>query len=185
MRSILQKPVLLVIDMQKDFFTDGELCDVRQNLVQNINTVISRAREKDIPIIWVKQEFETDLSDAFLVMRDKNIKVTIKDTEGAEILDELDRKESDLLVIKKRYSAFFQTPLEEILKKLSPSKLILTGINTHACIRAAAIDAYQRNFRVVIPSDCVHSWDKEHHEVTLKYLGCEISQVLPSIELEF
>ena len=55
---------------------------------------------------------------------------------------------------------------------------MLAGINTHACIRMAAIDAYQRDLDVVIPEDCVSSPDEEHHRVTLGYLGLEIAQVI-------
>ena len=80
-------------------------------------------------------------------------------------------------IIKKRYSAFFQTKLDDLLKKLDPSFLVLAGVNTHACIRTAAIDAYQLDYRVQIISDCVASPDQRHHEVTLDYLE-RISKVV-------
>jgi len=49
---------------------------------------------------------------------------------------------SDAIVIKKRYSAFFETNLDQILDGMNPDALILAGINSHACIRVTAIDAY-------------------------------------------
>ena len=62
------------------------------------------------------------------------------------------------MVIKKRYSAFFGTTLDELLRKLCAETLILTGVNTHACIRTTAIDAYQRDLGVIFASECMATW---------------------------
>ena len=71
----------------------------------------------------------------------------------------------------------YKTNLEDLLRDLAVEELILAGINTHACIRMAAIDAYQHDLEVIIARDCVASHDAEHHEVTLRYLNLEIAQV--------
>ena len=147
------------------------------NFTANINRLISRARLARVPIIWVWQEFRPDLEDAFLVMRDRQIHRTISGTFGCQILRELNRESTDYQIIKKRYSAFYNTGLDSLLEELGVTDLILSGINTHACIRMSAIDAYQRDYRVVIPEECVLSSDKKHHDVTLRYLGPEIARI--------
>ena len=172
------KTAVLVIDMLNDFFRDGRLKDNRSKLCNNINTLLGAARKQELDIFWVRQVFKEDLSDAFLVMRNRNIRITMENTEGAQILKELDKKENDREIIKKRYSAFYKTDLEEILKNEGIQQIILCGVNTHACIRTAAIDAYQRDLEVIIAKDCVDSPDKQHHEVSLQYLGNEISRVV-------
>ena len=86
-------------------------------------------------------------------------------------------------MIKKRHSAFYGTNLDEILTRLNPDTLILAGINTHACIRMTAIDAYQRDWKVVLASDCVHSYDKEHHAVSLTCTIENIASVMNNQEL--
>jgi isochorismate hydrolase len=53
-------------------------------------------------------------------------------------------------VIKKRYSAFFGAELDQMLNRSRPDVLILAGINTHACVRVTAIDAYQRDWRIIV-----------------------------------
>jgi len=169
---------LLVIDTLEDFFVDGLLKDRRQTLVNSTNKLIEWARSRSVQVIWVRQEFAQDLSDAFLVMRKRNIRITMKGTPGAEVLGELDRRDEDLEVIKKRYSAFFRTELDELLRRHAITHLYLAGVNTHACIRTAAIDAYQRDLNVTIVENCVSSQDDEHHEVTLRYLGKEIASVV-------
>jgi len=163
--------VLLVIDMLNDFFQEGPLATQRVDLVSAINDLATRYRAHGQPIIWVRQEFAPDLSDAFLAMRDKGISVTITGTEGCQILADLDVRMGDLILVKKRYSAFFGTYLDSILAALDPATLVLAGVNTHACVRTTAIDAYQRDYRVVIASDCVAAYDDEHHQVTMRYLS--------------
>lgn len=166
----MQQPVLLVIDMLNDFFQSGPLAERRSALVRSINALVALFRTRAWPIIWVRQEFAPDLSDAFLAMRDDGTSVTIAGTEGCQILSELDYDVNDLVIIKKRYSPFFGTDLDDVLASLKPDNVVMAGINTHACIRMAAIDAYQRDYRVVIAADAVGSYDEEHHRVTLSYL---------------
>ena len=169
--------VLLVIDMLEDFFSDGPLLRERSGLVAAINRLVSGARSQGIPVIWVRQEFADDLSDAFPVMRKRGIRKTMAGTPGARILHELDRRPTDGEIVKKRYSAFFGTDLSETLREMDVTHLILAGVNTHACVRMTAIDAYQRDLEVVIPVECVASHDAEHHAVTLNYLGDEIVEL--------
>ena len=69
-------------------------------------------------------------------MRKENIRITIAGTEGAQILPELDVQPVDTVVVKKRYSAFFRTTLDEVLATLRTDILVVGGINTHACVRS-------------------------------------------------
>ncbi len=174
---------MIVIDMQNDFFQSGHLAQSRERLTKNINRLIRMFREKGDPIIWVRQELEPDLSDSFLAQRKERIFVTIKGTSGVEVLQELDCRPEDFEVIKKRYSCFYETTLDELLDRLNPSKIVLAGINTHACIRMAAIDAYQRDHEVVVVADCVLSNQLEHHQITLDYMDGHICQVVVLEEL--
>jgi isochorismate hydrolase len=88
----------------------------------------------------------------------------------AKIASELATAPSDPIVIKKRYSAFFGTQLDQMLHRLTPDVLILAGINTHACILMSAIDAYQRDWKIVVAAECVDSYDREHHDISMKYM---------------
>lgn len=161
---------LLIIDMQEDFFAHARLAAQRSQLVANTNALVSIARAANISVIWVKQEFLPDLSDAPLEVRRHNIEVVIAGTPGAQILPELDRQQSDELVVKKRYSAFFGTDLDGRLSRLGCTRLIIAGINTHACIRMAVVDAYQRDYDVILAKDCIASHDQEHHEISWRYM---------------
>ncbi len=137
----MRRPALIVIDMLNDFLGKWELVP-RQRLVQSINELVTLIRQNGHPVIWVRQEFEPDLHDAFEEMKRKEIRITIKGTHGCQIDSDLAVAPTDLVVIKKRYSAFYGTNLDQELVRLNPDTLILAGINTHACIRTTAVDAY-------------------------------------------
>jgi nicotinamidase-related amidase len=178
------KYLLLVIDLLNDYFRQqARLAVQRDQITAAVNRLAAAFRQYQQPVIWVRQEFARDLSDAFLDMRRNNVRVTIVGTDGCELLPELERDPLEKVIVKKRYSAFFGTDLDETLAVLRPNTLVLAGINTHACIRMTAIDAYQRDYEVLIASDCVASYDAEHHEVTRQYLDGKIARFLPSAEI--
>jgi nicotinamidase-related amidase len=179
----MQAPVLIVIDMLNDFLASWEP-GRRHELTQAINQLLRLMRDRSHPVIWVRQEFEPDLSDAFPEMIAKGISINIKGTSGCQIVPELLPASSDTVLVKKRYSAFFGTGLDELLAQLSPDSVILAGINTHACIRATAIDAYQRDWPVVLALDCIDSYDREHHQVSLKYMKDKIAAVMTNREID-
>jgi maleamate amidohydrolase len=83
------------------------------------------------------------------------------------------------VIVKKRYSAFFASDLDTKLSNHRPDVLVIAGVNTHACVRMTAIDAYQRDYDVIVVAECVASSDPEHHDVTLRYLDGNIARVLP------
>ncbi|MFZ2555528.1 MAG: cysteine hydrolase [Minisyncoccia bacterium] len=178
------KAVLLIIDMQKDFFRSERLQSLQSMLIVNINAVIDMARIKNIPIIWIRQEMNADMSNAPLGDRKEGVSFVVTGTEGAQLLDGLPRRENDYEAIKTRYSPFFKTELDDLLQKLGVDTLILCGINTHACVRMAAIDAYERDYEIILATDCTNSWDEEHHQVSLKYLSGKIARLMTNEEIQ-
>ena len=178
----MKRPALIVIDMLNDFLHGWDPAR-REGLVQAINTLGGTMRRLSLPVVWIRQEFEPDLRDAFPEMRAKQIHKVIKGTAGCQILPELALAGSDHVIVKKRYSAFFGTDLDQILSQTAPDAIILAGINTHACIRTTAIDAYQRDWPVVLALDCIDSYDREHHDISLRYMKDKIASVMSNQEI--
>jgi nicotinamidase-related amidase len=170
--------VVLVVDMQVDFFAHPRLARNRPDLAANVNELTHAARSNDVPVIWVKTEYEPDLHDASLEIRSKAIRVVIRGSEGAALLPELNVAASDLVLVKKRYSAFFGTSLDALLVARNCSGLVVAGVNTHACIRSTVVDAYQRDLGVILPRGCFDSHDAEHHEISLRYMDGKLASVL-------
>jgi nicotinamidase-related amidase len=161
----------------------GQVTEHRERLVYSINDLVSTMRSSSCPVLWIRQEFEPDLRDAFPEMRAKGIRITIKGSSGCRILSELAVAPSDPIIVKKRYSAFFGTNLDELLEELKPDALVFAGINTHACTRTTAIDAYQRDWPVVLAADCIASYDEEQHEISLRYMRDKIGVVMTNQEI--
>ncbi len=175
---------LIVIDMQEDFFKRSEvLNNKRQMLVSKINELIGYCRKAKIPIIWVRLEIKEDLSDAALEEKKKNMFIYIKGTEGCKLLSELDYQPEDIEVIKKRCSAFYRTNLESIIEEKSINNIIVAGINTHACVRMAVVDAYQRDIEVILAKECIASHDNSLHEDTLRYITRYMCRPLSNKEI--
>jgi nicotinamidase-related amidase len=175
------KSVVIVVDMLNDFFERSPvLAAHRERLVTSTNRLVRGFRAAHLPVVWIRQEFAPDLHDAFAEMRSKSIAVTIAGSSGCELLPELDRHPTDSVIVKKRYSAFFGTNLDERLSESKPATVVIAGVNTHACVRMTAIDAYQRDYEVIVAADCIASNDPEHHDVTVRYLGDKICRILPT-----
>jgi nicotinamidase-related amidase len=179
----MKEPVLIVIDLLNDFLQAWAPA-ARQRLVQATNELVAIVRSHRRPVIWVRQEFRPDLQDAFPEMRARGTRITIQGTPGCQIAADLAVDPSDTVLIKKRYSAFHGTDLDQILANLRPDGLILAGINTHACIRMTAIDAYQRDWEVILAADCIDSHDREHHEISLRYMKDKIASVMTNEEIQ-
>lgn len=176
------KACLLVIDLQNDFLSGWSEAE-RLNLLTRTNDLIASVRAQALEVIWIYQTFKPDLSDAFLEMRDHHIPNVIEGTAGAEIAQALDVQDTDTKIHKKRYSGFFETSLDQELNRIAPDQLILAGVNTHACIRMTAIDAYQRDYRVILAADCIGSLQTAHAEITLDYMRDKIARVMTNDEI--
>jgi len=175
---------LIVIDMLVDFFDrQPALASKRQGLARGVNELTNLLRGSNLPVIWVRQEFKADLSDAFLDMRREGIRITMEDTEGSKILPEIEQRSTDHVIVKKRYSAFYRTGLTELLTMLAPATLVVAGINTHACVRTTVIDAYQRDYDVILAADCIGSYDEEHHDISVRYLTGRMARLLSNAEI--
>src|SRR5262245_45492014 len=110
---------LLIIDVLVDFFERvPELSAQRARLVAATNQLTEAVRGAGQPVIWVRQEFRPDLSDAFLDMRRRGVAVTIAGTEGSKILPELKQAASDYVVVQNSTRAFYGTGRDGITDAL-------------------------------------------------------------------
>lgn len=174
------KPVLILIDLQHDFLTGEGRKPSEPRLVRRVSRLLRFARAAGVPVVHVRTAYREDLRDATLHMRDRQIRICIEGTPGAEFFPSVSPRPGEKVVLKKRYSAFFGTDLDRHIERLDADTLIISGVNTHACVRQTAVDAYQRDFRVVIPRDAVGGPDAAQHRTSLKYLTrASIGRVIP------
>lgn len=177
------KPAFIFVDLLEDFFSQPPLAEKRSAIVHTVNELSAVADEIAAPVFWVGQAFAEDLSDAFLSMRRTGRRVTMAGTPGCQPLFELKRASHHHEIIKKRYSAFFKTDLEALLQGYACTHIVIAGVNTHACVRMTAIDAYQRDYPVLLAEDAIASYDEEFHSESMRYLKQSIGEALDNTQL--
>lgn len=177
------KCALLIIDMQKDFCgKDGKVYNERlPKVIPHIKSVLELFRKRKDPVIHVISVRRDDGSDtAFFQVGDSRLKlVCIDGTWGAEIVDELKPASKEWVVVKKRYSGFFETNLDSILRRLRVDTLIVTGVMTDACVRFTTADAYFRDYNVIIPNECTEADSEEHFSAAIENINELIGTTAP------
>jgi maleamate amidohydrolase len=169
---------IIIVDVQNDFFSDEKMSHDKNRLAGKVNELTQMGRLSGVPIIWVRQEFKKDLSDAYVGVIRNNIRITIEGEYGSELLPELRIDKSDIKIVKKRYSAFFGTDLRKLLDEKGVRRLIVAGVKTYSCVRMTAIDAYQMDYDVIIASDCLAKVGDLHDDITIKFLSKHIATVM-------
>ena len=154
--SMIMKPALLVIDCQNDFIKNSSpyACQMLdKKLIQKIEALIDVCRKKKIPVVYTQHSIKPDKSNAEFG-EPEDVQACIIGTKGWEIIDELRPQKSEAIVQKDKYDAFYNTSLDNTLKRLKVDTLILSGVLTNNCIRATAEGAHYRGYSLVIVSDC-------------------------------
>jgi nicotinamidase-related amidase len=145
--------VLLLIDVINDLeFPEGEeLLRHALPMARKIQALKQRARQTGIPTIYVNDNFGRWRSD-FNAQVEHCLH---DDVRGREIARLLRPEADDYFVLKPKHSGFFSTTLDLLLDYLRAETLVLTGLATNICVLFTANDAYMRDFRLFVPSDCV------------------------------
>ncbi len=174
---------LLLVDVVNDLeFPGGEelLAQARQ-AARAIAALKRRARAAGIPAIYVNDNFGRWQSDFRELVRH-----CLDDgARGEPVVRELLPADDDYFVLKPKHSGFFQTPLSLLLDHLGATTLILTGFAGDICVLFTANDAYVRDFRLLVPADCIASETAEANRRALDLMAKVLrADVRPSAELD-
>jgi len=153
-----KKTALLIIDMQNDFLTGPLAVEGVSKTIEATEIFLKKCREQSLTIVHCKREHKSDGSDVELFRKElfnpKNqTGLTVEGTYGAQIIEELVPKIGEHIIIKKRFSAFFQTSLHENLQILGIKNILIAGTQYPNCIRSTAVDALQYDYSVSILTD--------------------------------
>ena len=157
---------ILVVDMLNDFVTGALTCDRGKAIVPATAQLVDAARNAGVPVIFC--------NDAHIKGIDRELKLwgdhAIAGTPGAEVIPELNLSDKDYVVPKRRYSGFFQTDLDILLKELGVNTVIMTGLHTHMCVRHTSADAYCLGYDVVVAKEATDSFTEQDYFSGLAYL---------------
>jgi nicotinamidase-related amidase len=159
------KKALLIVDMLNDFVEDWGSLKVEgaQEIIPAIVKLKEAFVKEDNPVIY--------LCDSHLV-NDLEFKLwpshCVEGTKGAEVVDLLKPSYDDIVIKKMTYSGFFETNLNETLRRLGIEEVYITGVAMNICVHYTAVDARMNGYAVTIPLNCVRGLTKEDEEYMKK-----------------
>ncbi len=181
---------LLIIDMQNDFvLPDAPACVKNAySTIPKIKKILSFFREKKWNIFHIIREYLPDASNVEIV-RIKDFengkKYCVKGTKGAEIVDELKPIGYEYVIKKPRFSAFMNTQLDFILKRLKISNIVICGTQYPNCIRCSAYDSISYGYETIVLTDATSGQSYEVEKaniIDMKNIGIECITVKEFIE---
>ena len=162
----INKPAILVVDMLNDFVYGALACDRGKAIVPATARLLDAARAAGVPVIFCNDAHLRNIDRELALWGDH----AIAGTEGAQVITELKVSESDYIVPKRRYSGFFQTGLDILLKELGVQTVVMTGLHTHMCVRHTSADAYSLGYDVVVAKEATDAFTEEDYISGLAYL---------------
>ena len=159
---------LLLIDVVNDLEFDGgeNLLPHALAMANALAALKHRVKAHGIPVIYANDNFGRWRSD-FPKIVEHCLQTEMR---GQPVVSQLRPDEDDYFILKPKQSAFFQTNLEILLEYLGAKTLMLTGMAGDICVLFSANDAYMRDFRIYIPSDCTASESNERNREALRLM---------------
>ncbi|MBN2358825.1 MAG: cysteine hydrolase [Deltaproteobacteria bacterium] len=175
---------LLVIDMQR-FFLEPESASFTCGgpaILPTVKRLIDAFRSRGRPVIYTRHVHHPQGNDLGIMgwwWQDN----CVEGTPGSEIAEPLSPLPTEKVVVKHRYSAFFDTDLETVLRCLKIEDLVICGVMTNMCCESTARDAYFRDYRVFFPADANGTISEEMQVASLLNLAFGFAQVTTSAEV--
>ncbi|MCA1573602.1 MAG: cysteine hydrolase, partial [Acidobacteria bacterium] len=150
-------------------------------MTERIADLRSRAAKIGVPAIYVNDNFGKWQSDF-----KKIVAHCLEDgVRGKPFVELVLPNDQDYFVLKPKHSGFYSTTLDLLLKHLGATNLILTGIAGNNCVLFTANDAYMRDFKLFVPSDCVVSRTQDENDYALKQMEKVLkANIRPASELD-
>jgi len=180
---------LIVVDMQNMWVHSrgNRYLPMSEDTVPRIRELLSYCHSKKVPVVYLHTTKRRDLADVGIFADIKpethdadNEWSNFEGTVGAEIYEGVKPTPEDILVKKFRYSGFYGTQLENLLRALGRDTIAITGVATNVCCDSTARDGAMRDFKVVFLSDCNAAFSTEEQEATLKNFAKHFGVVMDS-----
>jgi nicotinamidase-related amidase len=188
---------LVVVDVQNDFCHEDGLCGrlgddvaVTRPMIRSIGRLLDAARDSKTFIVFVRTSYDAPVLSAALAeqyeRRGFANSVCLEGTMGVDFVEDVGptARPNETVVHKHRYSAFWGSNIDLVLRANGIRTVVLTGISTDICVESTARDAFFRDFYIVVAADAVSNFSKPRHDATLAVLGRAFGDVVPSEEIE-
>jgi nicotinamidase/pyrazinamidase len=159
------KPAVIIVDMLEGNYGKERTGDrEEEKIIPFVRDFLKGCRLLSIPVIFACDSF---LKDDF-IFRGRMKPHALRGTKGTQPLAELEPQRSDIILEKRRFSAFFKTDLDQTLRTLGIDTVAIGGVNTHFCVLATAFDAVCNDFSTIILEDLSAAYKKEIHHAFIE-----------------
>lgn len=145
----------------------------RQGVIDQSQRLVAHCRQVGTPIIFITTYRRADNADAPKTVADVGGGGGVPMLEGTpavEVIDELAPQDGDYIVVKPRFSAYYGTNIEGILKSLGTETILVGGISTQRSVEGTARDAKNRDTQCVVVSDCCTAGEEDIHQMTIDHV---------------
>ena len=184
-KIVRERTALLVVDLQNEFVDpNGKIWipDATRGMGK-VRRLIETCRELGVPVIYTVHTHNPHVNEVGILFRVDPYKRLEEGTWGAEIYPEIAPKPEEKVVRKHRYSAFYQSDLDLVLRCLGKDTTIICGVMTNLCCECTAQDALARDYRVVFGSDLNFTDHAEIHANVLRTIRRKVGRVLSCDEI--
>jgi len=164
------KPVLLLVDLQNDFLRAGDLEPHPASIVAAAADLLNTCRTGALPVVHVWSTVNKSGDDRMPHRKRNGDWMCLEGSAGHACPDVLRPHKKETIIHKIFFSAFSTGQLDSVLHELNADVLIIAGVHLHACVRATALDAYAKGYRVVVVEDSTASNDPVHAAISKRYL---------------
>lgn len=172
---------LLMIDMQRDFFTPPEETTALQEILSPAGLVLAAARNAGVHVIHTREGYAADGTDVNAFKRSLGYvgkpgpdgPYLIRGSAGHDFLDGFESHTGELVIDKAGFSGFYRTPLEPELQARAITHLLLAGVTTQCCVHSTLRDAIERGFFCLTLDDCCAAIEPAVHQATLQIIRAE------------
>lgn len=165
----ISNAALIIIDMQNDFLLETApiCCAGGLEIVPGIEKLARFFRANNRPVIFTQEAHRKQKVDFGLELAYEEPEHCLEGSSGVDFYENLEPQEDDYIIKKRRYSAFFATDFDLLLRGMGIDTLVLTGVATDVCVRATAQDAQQHSYKVIVPVECVAGTSIKAHQAAL------------------
>jgi maleamate amidohydrolase len=173
------KPALIIVDATVGFTDPASALgsDSRSELTV-IARLIAAFRGRGLPIVYTVNAYEHAAEASVFREKIPLLDLLVAGSPLAEVTPEIAPQPNDTVIRKTVPSAFFDSPLRQLLVNQGVDSVVVCGFTTSGCVRATAVDALQCNFRLVVASDACGDRDREAHAANLRDLGLKYGDVM-------
>lgn len=176
------RTAVIVVDMVNDYLEpDGAMpVDSKDEVLTGVLRLVELARSAGSLVVWIRPGHTESMDGLFR----KRVEHGHVHSRGAQLHPFLDVRDDDRVVLKRRYSAFFQTDLDLYLREHRIERVVVAGVALNICVRSTVHDAFFNGYDVWVPPEACRATGDREEQSTLYDIATHFGEVVTLRDIE-